>query len=165
MTLEKRVAITLPLGQNLQDSIDAVKWAEDNGITDAWFMDPGAPDGLTVAAAMAAHTTKIRIGTAIVPVYTRSPTVLAAMADVVGQALPGRFVLGLGSSSQTIMQNFNGIKLEKPLTRVKETCLVVRSILAGEKTNFTDMETVYSRGYSQVASKPTIPIYLSLIHI
>ena len=163
MTLEKRVAITLPLGQNLQDSIDAVKWAEDNGITDAWFMDPGAPDGLTVAAVMAAHTTKIRIGTAIVPVYTRSPTVLAAMADVVGQALPGRFVLGLGSSSQTIMQNFNGIKLEKPLTRVKETCLVVRSILAGEKTNFTDMETVYSRGYSQVASKPTIPIYLAAL--
>ena len=57
----------------------------------------------------------------------------------------------------------NGIKLEKPLTRVKETCLVVRSILAGEKTNFTDMETLYSRGYSQVASEPTIPIYLAAL--
>ena len=163
MAFEKRVAVNLPLGQKLQDSIEVAQWGEANGFTDAWFMDPGAPDGMTMAAALGAHTKSIRIGTAIVPVYTRSPTVLAAMADVVGQALPGRFVLGLGSSSQTIMQNFNGIKLEKPLTRVKETAIMVRSILAGEKTNFTDMDTLYSRGYSQEPSEPVIPIYLAAL--
>lgn len=161
MTFQKRMAVSLPLNQVLQDTIDLIKWAEDNGYTDGWFADPGAPDGMTTAAAIAAHTKKLRIGMAIVPVYTRSTTVLAASTDVIAQALPGRFVLGLGSSSEIIMQNFNGIKLEKPLTRVKETALVVRSMLNGEKTNFTDFDTVFSRGYSQKPSDPPVPIYLA----
>ena len=163
MPLEKRVAVTLPLNQSLQDTIDLVHWAESNGYRDGWFSDPGAPDGLAMAAAIAAHTQTLRIGMAIVPVYTRTPTVLAAMTDVIGQALPGRFVLGLGASSQTIMQAFNGIDLDKPLTRVKETAIVVRSILAGEKTAFTEMQTVYSRGYKQDPSIPEIPIYIAAL--
>ena len=163
MTLAKRIAVTLPVNQVLKDSIDLVQWAEENGFSDGWFADPGAPDGLTTAAAIAAYTQKLRIGMAIVPVYTRSPTVLAASTDVIAQALPGRFVLGLGSSSEIIMQNFNGIALEKPLTRVKETALVVRSILRGEKTNFTDLNTIYSRGYAQQPSDPPVPIYLAAL--
>ncbi|MCY3885339.1 MAG: LLM class flavin-dependent oxidoreductase [Gammaproteobacteria bacterium] len=155
------MAVSLPLNQVLQDTIDLVHWAEENGYTDGWFADPGAPDGMTTAALIAAHTKKLRIGMAIVPVYTRSPTVLAASTDVIAQALPGRFILGLGSSSEIIMQNFNGIKLEKPLTRVKETAIVVRSMLNGEKTSFTDLQTVYSRGYSQRPTEPPVPIYLA----
>lgn len=163
MGLPKRIAVTLPMNQVLHDTIDLVTWAEQNGFDDGWFADPGAPDSLTTAAAIASSVKRLRIGTAIVPVYTRSPTVLAASADVIGQALPGRFVLGLGSSSEAIMQNFNGIPLERPLTRVKETALVVRHILAGEKTDFTDLKTVYSRGYSQQPSDPVIPIYLAAL--
>ena len=56
MPLEKRVAVTLPLNQSLQDTIDLVRWAESNGYRDGWFSDPGAPDGLAMAAAIAAHT-------------------------------------------------------------------------------------------------------------
>ena len=140
-----------------------MQWAEENGFDDGWFADPGAPDGLTTAAAIAPYTKTLRIGMAIVPVYTRSPTVLAASADIIGQALPGRFVLGLGSSSEAILQAFNGIKLEKPLTRVKETAILVRSMMRGEKSDFTDMDTVYSRGYAQDPSEPTVPIYLAAL--
>lgn len=88
---------------------------------------------------------------------------MAASADVIGQAMPGRFVLGLGSSSEAILQSFNGIKLEKPLTRVKETAIIVRSILRGEKTDFTDHLTTYSRGYSQEPSDPPVPVYLAAL--
>ena len=163
MSLPKRIAVTLPVNQVVQDTISLIQWAEENGFDDGWFSDPGAPDGMTMAAAVAAHTKRLRIGMAIVPVYTRSPTVLAASADVIGQALEGRFVLGLGSSSEAIMQSFNGIPLEKPLTRVKETAIVVRSILQGEKTNFTELQTVYSRGYSQEPSDPVVPVYLAAL--
>ncbi len=163
MTLKKRIAVTLPINQSLRDTIHVVQWAEANGFDDGWFSDPGAPDGMTTAAAIAAYAKRMRIGMAIVPVYTRSPTVLAASADVIGQALPGRFILGLGSSSEAILQAFNGIKLEKPLTRVKETAIVVRSILRGEKTDFTELKTVYSRGYSQDPSEPIVPIYLAAL--
>ena len=163
MTLKKRVAVTLPINQSLQDTITVVQWAEQNGFDDGWFSDPGAPDGLTTAAAIAPYTKTLRIGMAIVPVYTRSPTVLAASADILGQALPGRFVLGLGSSSEAILQAFNGIKLEKPLTRVKETAILVRSMMKGEKSDFTEMNTVFSRGYAQDPSEPTVPIYLAAL--
>ena len=163
MTLRKRIAVSLPINQSLNDTVELVQWAEENGFDDAWFADPGAPDGLTTAAAIAAYTKKLRVGMAIVPVYTRSPTVLAASTDVVAQALPGRFILGLGSSSEAILQAFNGIKLEKPLTRVKETAILVRSMLNGEKSDFTDLNTVYSRGYSQEPSEPRVPIYLAAL--
>ena len=161
--MKKRIAVTLPINQSLQDTIKVVQWAEENGFDDGWFADPGAPDGLTTAAAIAPYTKTLRIGMAIVPVYTRSPTVLAASADILGQALPGRFVLGLGSSSEAILQAFNGIKLEKPLTRVKETAILVRSMMRGEKSDFTEMDTVYSRGYSQDPSEPGVPIYLAAL--
>ena len=78
---QKRIAVTLPAGPRITDTIDRIRWAEDNGIPDAWFSDSGAPDTLTQVAAIAHHTTSIRIGTAVTPVYTRSPSVLAASAN------------------------------------------------------------------------------------
>ena len=66
----KRIAVTLPAGPRIQDTIERLAWAEDNGIPDAWFSDSGAPDTLTQIAAVG-HTTKnIRIGVAVTPVYT-----------------------------------------------------------------------------------------------
>ena len=68
MALEKRVAVTLPAGPNIQSTIDRLRWAEANGYPDAWFSDSGAPDTLTQIAAVAHHTSTIRIGVAVTPV-------------------------------------------------------------------------------------------------
>lgn len=162
MGVEKRIAVTLPAGPKLEQTIDRIRWAEDNGIPDGWFSDAGAPDTLTQIAAVAHHTRNIRIGVAVTPVYTRTPAVLAASANVIAQVLPDRFILGLGSSSQTIMGQWNGIKLEKPLTRVKETTQMVRSMLKGEKSDFQG-ETLYSRGYRQAPLDNPPPIYLAAL--
>lgn len=162
MALDKRMAVTLPAGPVLEDTIERLTWAEDNGYPDAWFADSGAPDTLTQVAAVAHYTTSIRIGIAVTPVYTRTPAVLAASANVLGQILPGRFIMGLGSSSQTIMGQWNGIPLDRPLTRVKETAIAVRSMLRGEKSDF-DGETLYSRGYRQAPLENPPPIYLAAL--
>ncbi|MEM1229722.1 MAG: LLM class flavin-dependent oxidoreductase [Pseudomonadota bacterium] len=158
-----RVAITLPAGPKLSQTIERLQWAEANGFPDAWFSDSGAPDTLTQVAAIAHHTSSIRIGTAVTPVYTRTPAVLAATANVISQVLPGRFVMGLGSSSQTIMGQWNGIPLDKPLTRVKETAQMVRSMLAGEKSDFTNLDTLYSKGYRQAPAENPPPLYLAAL--
>lgn len=162
MALAKRMAVTLPGGPMLGQTIERLKWAEDNGYADAWFSDSGAPDTLTQVAAVAHHTKNIRIGVAVTPVYTRTPAVLAASINVLGQLLPGRFIMGLGSSSQTIMGQWNGIALDKPLTRVKETALMVRSMLNGEKSDF-EGETLFSRGYRQASLENPPPIYLAAL--
>jgi len=160
--LQKRIAITLPAGPNIDDTISRLQWAEENGISDAWFSDSGAPDTLTQIAAVGHHTKDIRIGVAVTPVYTRSPSVLAASANVISQVIPGRFVMGLGSSSQTIMGQWNGIPLDKPLTRVKETAQLVRTMLAGEKTAF-EGETLYSKGYRQAPALNPPPLYIGAL--
>ena len=162
MALPKRIAVTLPMGPRLEDSITLVEWAEANGFDDVWFSDAMAPDSLTMAAAVAPYTRRMRVGVAVTPVYTRTPAVFAATANVLGQLLPGRFVLGLGSSSQTIMERFNGIQMEKPLTRVKETAIIVRSMLAGEKSGF-ELSTLHSRGYRQEPLPAPPPIYLAAL--
>ena len=162
MSHRKRIAITLPIGPHIEDSIAVVQWAEDNGIDDVWFSDAMAPDSLTMVAVVAPHTRRLRVGVAVTPVYTRTPAVFAATANVLAQMLPGRFVLGLGSSSQAIMERFNGIKLEKPLTRVRETATIVRSMLAGEKSNFA-LETLASQGYRQETLPEPPPIYLAAL--
>lgn len=160
--LPKRVAVTLPASPLVSDTIERVKWAEAQGYTDAWFADGGSPDSLTTAAALSGHTQSIRIGVAVTPVYTRTPAVLAATANALGQVLPGRFVMGLGASSQTMMNNWHGIPLEKPVTRVKHTALMVRSMLAGEKSNF-DLDGLYSKGYRQEPIDQAPPLYLAAL--
>ncbi len=160
--VDKRIAVTLPAGPKLTQTIERIRWAEDSGIPDGWFSDSGAPDTLTQIAALAHHTRNIRIGIAVTPVYTRTPAVIAASCNVIEQVLPGRFVMGLGSSSQTIMGQWNGIPLDKPLTRVKETAQLVRSMLKGEKSDFAG-ETVFSRGYRQAPLDNPPPIYLAAL--
>ncbi len=162
MALARRMAVTLPAGPNLEQTIERLRWAEDNGFPDAWFSDSGAPDSITQVAAIAHHTKSIRIGIAVTPVYTRSPAVLAASANVLGQVLPGRFIMGLGSSSQTIMGQWNGIALDKPVTRVRETAEMVRSMLTGEKSAF-DGATLKSRGYRQAPLADPPPIYIAAL--
>jgi len=162
MPPRQRLAITLPSGPKVQDTVDLVEWAEANGYEDAWFADSGAPDSLTMAAGIAGHAKTLRFGIAVTPVYTRTPAVLAATANVLGQLLPGRFILGLGASSQTIMDSWHGVPLAKPVTRVKETAIMVRSMLAGEKSNF-DLSTLRSKGYTQPPLADPVPIYLAAL--
>ena len=162
MPPRQRIAVTIPAGPKLQDTIDLVKWAEANGYEDGWMSDSGPPDSLTMMAALAAHAPTLRLGIAVVPVYSRTPAVLAATANTLGQLMPGRVVLGLGSSSQTIMDQWHGVPMKKPLTRVKETTIMVRSMLAGEKSNF-DLSTLYSKGYSQAPLEEEVPIYLAAL--
>ena len=162
MASPKRIAVTLPMGPKLSDSITLVKWAQENGFDDVWFSDAVAPDSLTMAAAVAPYTGQMRVGVAVTPVYTRTPAVFAATANVLAQLLPGRFVLGLGSSSQAIMERFNGVAMEKPLTRVKETAIIVRSMLAGEKSDF-DLTTLKTQGYRQAPLPQPPPIYLAAL--
>ena len=162
MSLEQRMAITLPMSNRLEDNIDLVQWAEANGYHDAWFSDAGSPDSLTMLAALGAYIKRMRVGCAVTPVYTRSPAVLAATANVLGQVYPGRFVMGLGASSEAIITRFNGLALEKPLTRVKETAIIVRHMLTGERTGF-DLETLSSNGYRQAPMDDPPPLYLAAL--
>ena len=162
MPPRQRIAVTLPAGPRIADTIARVRRAAADGYDDAWFGDGGAPDSLTTAAALAPHAGNMRIGCAVTPVYTRTPAVLAATADALGQLLPGGFVMGLGSSSPTMMEGWHGVAFEKPLTRVRETAVMVRAMLRGEKSDFR-LDTLRSRGYRQAPAARPVPIHLAAL--
>ncbi|MCH7743676.1 MAG: LLM class flavin-dependent oxidoreductase [Proteobacteria bacterium] len=163
MTVPQRTALTLPDPRGVEATIELAKWAEDEGYDDLWFADSSGVDALTTAAAVAINTQRCRIGTAIIPVFSRTPAVLASTAHVLNKLSKGRFILGLGSSSQTMMENWHGQKFEKPLSRVKETTLLIKSMLSGEKSDF-DGDTVQSHGYRQIPLEAgEQPVYMAAL--
>lgn len=131
---QTRWGLTLPFtGVTLADTEPLVRQAEDAGFTDLWTGDTSGPDGFTPLALAAAWTQAARLGTGIVNVYTRGPAVLAQHAAALADASSGRFVLGLGASSNVIVERWNGVPFERPLTRVREAVEQLRPVLAGER--------------------------------
>jgi probable F420-dependent oxidoreductase len=75
----------------------------------------------------------MRLGTAILPVYTRGPALMAQSIAAMASAAPGRFVAGLGTSSNVIVERWNGIPFEEPYKRMRDTVRFLRAALSGEK--------------------------------
>jgi len=130
-----RWGLTLPLpGLSLAAHEELVKRAEARGYTDLWSGETSGPDGFTPLALSAAWTERARLGTGIVGVFQRGPALLAQEAAAVADASGGRFVLGIGSSSDRIVERWNGMPFERPLSKVRETLDFLGAALAGERT-------------------------------
>ncbi|HEX6206525.1 MAG TPA: LLM class F420-dependent oxidoreductase [Solirubrobacterales bacterium] len=130
-----RWGLTLPLpGLTLADHGELVRRAEAAGYTDLWTGETAGPDGFTPLALSAAGTERARLGTGIVGVFQRGPALLAQQAAALADASEGRFVLGIGSSSDRIVEGWNRIPFEKPLSKVRETLDFLAPALAGERT-------------------------------
>jgi probable F420-dependent oxidoreductase len=129
-----RWALTVPFnGVALRDHRALIEGAEAVGFDDLWTGETSGPDGFTPLALAAAWTERMRLGTGVVNAFTRGPAVLAQHAAALQDASAGRFCLGIGSSSNVIVERWNGIPFEKPLTRVRETVEALRAVLAGER--------------------------------
>ena len=130
----RRWALSLELpGLSLPDHEPVVRAAETAGYTDAWSGETNGHDGFSSLVLAAAWTTEMRLGTGVVNVFTRGPAVLAQHAAALQDASRGRFSLGIGSSSNVIVERWNGIEFERPRTRVRETVAFLRDALAGER--------------------------------
>ena len=99
-----RMGVTLPVPPDAQATLRLAEWAEAEGFDAVWFADTGEVDALTLSAAVALRTQRVRIGIAVVPAYTRTPAVLAATTATLAQLAPGRIVLGLGASSHLMIE-------------------------------------------------------------
>ena len=160
-----RLAISLPLpGLSARDCVEIARRAErDWGYHAVWLAETSGPDAFALAAAIAEATERLTIGTAVVPVYNRTPAVLAMAAGTLAQLSGDRFVLGLGSSSHAIVQDWNGVAFERPLAHVRESVAILRQALAGKRTDFAG-EVLRSRGF-RLGSPPArpLPIYLAAL--
>jgi len=130
----ERLGMTIPLaGIPLSDHRDWFREMIDLGYTDFWSTEAGGTDAFTPLALAAAWAPEARLGAAIVPAFTRGPATLAMSVASLAEAAPGRFTMGIGASSNVIVERWNGIPFEAPYQRVKDTLLFLRRALAGEK--------------------------------
>jgi probable F420-dependent oxidoreductase len=129
---ELRWGLTLPFaGVPLREHEPLVRQAEAAGYDDLWTGETNGPDGFTPLALASAWTSRMRLGTGVVNPYTRGPAVLAQHAAALAAAGGGRFVLGLGSSSNVIVQEWNQREFARPLSTVREAVGVLREVLGG----------------------------------
>jgi len=156
-----RWGLTLPLpGMGLPEHREIVEGLEALGYTDAWSSETAGVDAFTPLALAAGWSDRLRLGTAIAGVYTRGPALLAMSAATIAGLAPGRFVLGVGTSSQVIVEQWNGIPLDRPYQRARDTLRFLRAALAGEKVS-QEYETFAVRGF-RLDPPPAVPPGLAL---
>src|SRR3954470_7524187 len=120
--MASRWGLTLPFPQvPLADHEGRVRAAEEAGYTDLWSGETNGPDGFTPLALASAWTERVRLGTGVVGVFTRGPALLAQQAAALADASGGRCVLGIGTSSDRIVEGWNRMPFSKPLAKTAKT--------------------------------------------
>ena len=139
--------ITIPFdGVPLADHRSWFEEIAELGYTDAWSSEADGTDAFTPLALAAAWAPALRLGTAIVPTFTRGPALMAQSAAALAEAAPGRFVLGVGTSSDVIVERWNDVPFDEPYKRTRDMVRFLRTALAGEKVDET-YETFRVRGF------------------
>jgi F420-dependent oxidoreductase-like protein len=125
-----------PPGTNPVDLISLAQEAERLGYDSAWVAEAWGTDAVTVLAWLAARTTRIKVGSAIMQMPARTPGATAMTAATLDLMSGGRFLLGLGTSGPQVVEGWHGQPWGKPLTRTREYVAIVRAALRREAVEF-----------------------------
>ena len=160
----QRYGMTIPFdGVPLGEQRDWIVELADLGYTDVWSSEANGADAFTPLTLASVWAPGLRLGTAIVPAYTRGPGCLAQSAGSLAQAAPGRFALGVGTSSNVIVEGWNGIPFEQPYQRTRDVVRFLRAALAGGKVT-EEYETFKVRGFRLGVVPPEpVPILVAAL--
>lgn len=151
-----RYGVTIPFDDlALADHPRRLRELAELGYTDAWTPEANGSDAFTPLALAAAWEPRLRLGTAIVSVFTRGPAVLAQTAAALADVAPERFSLGVGTGTGVTVTDWNGIAFEEPFKRARDTIRFLRVALAGERVE-ADFETFDVSGF-RLARPPATP--------
>ena len=151
---------------DLKALIDRVKIADDAGIDSMWVAEAWGHDAFTILALLAEHTKRIKLGTSIVNIYSRTPAALAQHFGTLDELSGGRMIIGLGTSGPQVIEHFHGIKFNPPLTRMKEYVDIINMIMAGTPLNYNGKLFKLARGFT-IRFEPVrkhIPIFIASLN-
>ncbi|MEL6984059.1 MAG: LLM class flavin-dependent oxidoreductase, partial [Actinomycetota bacterium] len=156
--------------EDWQQQVDFIREAERLGVDDCWSAEAWGQDALTPLAYLAAVTERIRLGTGIIQVSARAPSMAAMSAMTISTMSGGRFVLGLGVSGPQVVEGLIGQPFARPLERLREYVEIMRLAFAGEKLTYDGNQYVLPRpggqGKALRLAQPAddgIPIYLATL--
>ena len=152
-----RFGITLPFDRTkMADHRAVVEELVDLGYSDVWSAEASATDGFTPLAMTAAWAPSLQLGTAIVPSFTRGPATLAMCVATMAEAAPGHFTFGLGTSSDVIVERWNGIAFEEPYKRNRDMVRFLKAALTGAKVD-ESYDTFAVRGFRLERPPEVVP--------
>ena len=159
-----RMGIALPREEDTARG-EMVTWAqvaEAHGYESVWVPEAWGRDAFTLATQIAVLTKRIKVATGIVTVYSRTPAMLAQTAASLDEISNGRVILGLGTSGPIVIENWHGVKFERPIQRTREYVEIIRLALSGARVNY-DGEIFHLRNF-RLPFRPVqerIPIYIA----
>jgi F420-dependent oxidoreductase-like protein len=147
-------------GDDARELLDTIEQAERLGIHAAWMTTGGARlDSITVFAAAAQCTERIKLGTSIVPTFPRHPIVMVQQTQVVAQLAPGRFRLGVGPSHRPMMESM-GMNFTSPLGHLREYVHILKALLQEGKVDF---DGDYYHAHDRISQPLDVPVLASAL--
>ncbi len=147
---------------SLDDLLHFSKLGDDLEYDSVWVPEMWGRDAFSLISTIASNTEKIKFGTAVISVYSRSPALIAQTAATIDEYSSGRMMLGIGMSTVYLNENWHSMKFENPLLRTKECVEVIKEILKGEKLDYEG--EIFSLKYFKLLFKPyreNLPIYIA----
>lgn len=162
-----KLGLTIPYTDRIprETTLAFVQAADRLGYDTVWIAEVYGWDGFTVLTDLANHTERIKLGTGIVNVYSRSPALIAQTAASLDRISGGRFVLGLGTSGQQVVEGWHGVPFGRGPQRLRETAEIVRAVLRRERLSY-EGEIFRLRQGLKLITHPVrreIPIYLATL--
>ncbi len=157
-------AMTIPLPAALSDQGSGLRDLVDLGYKEVWSSEANGADAFLPLALAAVHAPELRLGTAIVPAFTRGPALLAQSVATMASIAPGRFAFGVGSSSNVIVEHWNGIPFTDPYKKTRDVVRFLKQALTGEKVS-VDYETMKVKGFRLGMEPPRedVPILIAAL--
>ena len=139
--------MTIPFdGVPLHEQRDWIVELADLGYTDVWSSEANGADGFTPLALASVWAPTLRLGSAIVPSFTRGPATMAQCVASLADAAPGRVAFGIGTSSNVIVERWNDIPFTEPYKKTRDMVRFLRTALTGEKVK-ADYDTFSVNGF------------------
>jgi F420-dependent oxidoreductase-like protein len=151
----------ISVGRSLDSAVRRVRRAEELGYDSVFTTHLAGFDSLTVLAAYAGATERVRLGTGVLPMYSRSPAATAQQAATVDAIAAGRLVLGIGVSHKVTVENWFGSEIGKPVREMREYVGVLRAIFAGEEPPQDNERFRTQFRFMGPAVRPDLPIYVA----
>jgi F420-dependent oxidoreductase-like protein len=134
------IGIGITGGEGLSDAIRAIQRAEEKGFDSVWLPNIFGLDAVTTIAVAGRETSRIELGTFVVPTYPRHPVALAQQALTASAATGGRFTLGIGLSHRVVIEGMLGLDYSKPVRHMREYLSVLVPLLEGKPVQFRGEE-------------------------
>jgi alkanesulfonate monooxygenase SsuD/methylene tetrahydromethanopterin reductase-like flavin-dependent oxidoreductase (luciferase family) len=148
-------------GRSLDSAVRRVVRAEELGYESVFVTHIGGRDSITLLAAYAAQTSRIQLGTGVIPIYARTPANMAQSFATLDDISGGRAIAGLGVSHKPVVEHWYDQSIDKPLAEMREYAAIVRAILRGEDPPPGEKFRTAFHLTGWEAPRPDMPIYLA----